>query len=272
MTNLESIKNSETQCKILEYIARKGRATPQEIAKANIRGLQDLGHEETVQQIEAILGTGFLIKIGGIGWFSVYEVPEWVRDPIIGALYQVQQLREREILAKKKSRLVKEKKVLRDERGRLAKERLKVESQIESVHRLLESAEQTLSYWKEQYDRFQKKKQWREKRRFLERELAWAEVAKREKIVEELKDVIEKQKTELSRVEDETKSKSQKLNEKTASFEAARTRSEIRDVASLIIEIRISLALLQYQKESVIKKRKKWKKGSKQRILNWIKL
>ncbi len=242
MINLEPIKNSETQCKILEYIARKGRATPHEIAKANIRGLKDLKHEETVQQIEGILRTGFLTKIGGIGWLSVYEVPEWVRDSIVGALYQVQQEREREVLAKKKIKL--------------AKERSRLESQIESVDRLLESAEQTLEYWSEQYNRFQAKKQLTVRRRLLERELAWVEVEKRERVVMELKNILEKQKTELSRIEEEMKSKSQQIKEYNVIFEAAKTQEEIRDASNMVINARISLALLKQQREYTIKERK----------------
>lgn len=249
MTNLEPIKNSETQCKILEFIAQKGRATPEEIAKTNIRGLKDLGHDETVQQIEGILGTGFLMKIGGTGWLSVYEVPEWVRDPIIGALYKLEQDREREILARKESRI--------------AEERTRLDSQIESVHKLLESAEETLAYWKGQYDRYQQKKQLEIKRRFLERELAWLEVAKREKVVMELKDFIQKQTNELSRVEDQTKSKSQKLNQYNDLFETAKSHKEMKDTANLIINTKIALALLQYRKKSIMKDIKKAKKELK---------
>jgi chromosome segregation protein len=59
-------------------------------------------------------------------------------------------------------------------------------SQEESVSKLLENAEQTLNYWREQYDRYQEKKQLLTKKRFLERELAWAEVMHREEIVRSL--------------------------------------------------------------------------------------
>jgi chromosome segregation ATPase len=59
-------------------------------------------------------------------------------------------------------------------------------SQEESVNKLLESAEQTLNYWREQYDRYQEKKQLMTRRRFLERELAWAEASTKENIVKEL--------------------------------------------------------------------------------------
>jgi chromosome segregation ATPase len=78
-------------------------------------------------------------------------------------------------------------------------------SQEESVGKLLESAEQTLAYWREQYDRYQQKKQLRMKRRFLERELAWAEVAKRERTVSDLKRQMQKKKSEISQIEDEAK-------------------------------------------------------------------
>ncbi len=78
-------------------------------------------------------------------------------------------------------------------------------SQSESVNKLLENAEQTLNYWREQYEKYQVKKQLQTKRRFLERELGWAEVERRENIVKELE--AEKRKTEetLSSIEEENK-------------------------------------------------------------------
>ncbi len=77
-------------------------------------------------------------------------------------------------------------------------------SEEESVGKLLESAEQTLRYWREQYDRYQQKKQLRLKRRFLERELAWAEVSKREKVFSELKEHIQERQREIQQIEKET--------------------------------------------------------------------
>ncbi|MBN1784641.1 MAG: AAA family ATPase [Candidatus Bathyarchaeota archaeon] len=77
-------------------------------------------------------------------------------------------------------------------------------SQGDSVGKLLESAEQTLSYWREQYDRYQQKKQLRLKRRFLERELAWAEVLKRERVVAKLKEHIQEHQNKLTKIERET--------------------------------------------------------------------
>ena len=84
-------------------------------------------------------------------------------------------------------------------------------SQGESVGKLLESAEQTMTYWREQYDRYQQKKQLMMKRRFLDRELAWAEVSKREKAVSDLKKQISKERNEILQIEGETKTTEEQL-------------------------------------------------------------
>jgi len=84
-------------------------------------------------------------------------------------------------------------------------------SQEESISKLLESAEQTLNYWREQYDRYQEKKQLQTKRRFLERELAWAEVARREEIVKELEAEGKKELDVLYQIEEETKTAKEHL-------------------------------------------------------------
>jgi chromosome segregation protein len=71
------------------------------------------------------------------------------------------------------------------------------------MSKLLESAEQTLNYWREQYDRFQEKKQLLAKKRFLERELAWAEVVRREDIVKDLEATRKKEQDALGQIEEE---------------------------------------------------------------------
>jgi len=96
-------------------------------------------------------------------------------------------------------------------------------SQEESVEKLLDSAEQTLTYWREQYDRYQQKKQLRMKRRFLERELAWTEVLNREKIVNELKEKILNKQNEILQVENETKIINGQLEELQRKLEQTRT-------------------------------------------------
>jgi len=85
-------------------------------------------------------------------------------------------------------------------------------SQEESVGKLLESAEQTLNYWREQYDRYQQKKQLQIKRRFLERELAWAEIAKREQTAEEIREQIRERQKTIQQIENEIKTADSQLN------------------------------------------------------------
>ena len=77
-------------------------------------------------------------------------------------------------------------------------------SQEESVSKLLENAEQTLNYWREQYEKYQEKKQLQTKRRFLERELAWAEVERRENIFKELEASRQRDQQSLNRIDEET--------------------------------------------------------------------
>lgn len=79
-------------------------------------------------------------------------------------------------------------------------------SQEESVGKLLEQAQQTLNYWREQYEKFQEKKQLQLKRRFLDRELAWAEVERREAIVRSLQANLNKNVQSLGKIEDERQS------------------------------------------------------------------
>jgi chromosome segregation ATPase len=76
----------------------------------------------------------------------------------------------------------------------------RIVSQEESLSKMLESAEQTLNYWREQYDRFQEKKSLILKRRFLERELAWAEVAKREQAISELEKRLNDRKERFEKI------------------------------------------------------------------------
>ncbi len=86
-----------------------------------------------------------------------------------------------------------------------------ISSQENSVNKLLESAEQTLNYWREQYDRYQEKMQLQTKRRFLERELAWAEALKREDIVEKLQASMQKGQAVLDQIRADAEGETQKL-------------------------------------------------------------
>ena len=86
-------------------------------------------------------------------------------------------------------------------------------TQEESVTKLLEQAGQTLSYWREQYDKYQEKKQLQIKRRFLDRELAWADVERRESIVRNLQANLEKNKEALAKIEKEKQAITDQLTE-----------------------------------------------------------
>jgi chromosome segregation protein len=99
-------------------------------------------------------------------------------------------------------------------------------SQEESISKLLESAEQTLNYWREQYERLQEKKQLMAKRHFLERELAWAEVNRREDIVKDLEAKREKELALLRQIEKEAKTAQGQLQ--TYQSELERLKSELK--------------------------------------------
>ena len=86
-------------------------------------------------------------------------------------------------------------------------------SQEESVGKLLESAEQTLNYWREQYDRYQEKKQLIIKRRFLERELAWSEVSSKEEELSKLKSETKNRHDELEKINEEIDDSEKELKE-----------------------------------------------------------
>ena len=80
---------------------------------------------------------------------------------------------------------------------------MRILSQEESVDKLLEQAQQTLAYWHEQYEKYQEKKQLQLKRRFLDRELVWAEVEKREAIIKGLQANFNKNQQTFGKIEDE---------------------------------------------------------------------
>jgi chromosome segregation protein len=85
-------------------------------------------------------------------------------------------------------------------------------TQEESVAKLLEQAQQTLSYWREQYDKYQEKKQLQIKRRFLGRELIWAEVERQEGIIKSLQANLNKNQDALGKIEAEKQEVSNHLS------------------------------------------------------------
>jgi chromosome segregation ATPase len=86
-------------------------------------------------------------------------------------------------------------------------------SQEESVGKLLESAESTLNFWREQYEKYQEKKQLQTRRRFLDRELMWAEVERRENAFKALQNDRDRAQEILKKIEEETEATSDDLKE-----------------------------------------------------------
>ena len=119
-------------------------------------------------------------------------------------------------------------------------------SQEESVSKLLEVAEQTLNYWREQYDRYQEKKQLQMKKRFLEREFAWAEVVRREEAVKELEADRKKKQDVLNQIEEGTKAGKDQLQMQHSKLE------RLRNEGKTLLDERLSLERDKARDESTI--------------------
>ena len=102
---------------------------------------------------------------------------------------------------------------------------MRILNQEESVSKLLEQAEQTLHYWHEQYDKYQEKKQLQLKRRFLDRELVWAEVEKREAIIKALQANFNKNQQALGKIEDDRQRLIGELDEQQAEVQVLKERN-----------------------------------------------
>jgi chromosome segregation ATPase len=129
-------------------------------------------------------------------------------------------------------------------------------SQEESVSKLLESAEQTLNYWREQYEKYQEKKQLQTKRRFLDRELAWAEVERREGILKGLQSDRHKEEEILNRIEEETKTvrgqlEGQQSQQKTLKDEVKTAFSELLSLERGIAESESTFSIVQQLLEEI---------------------
>jgi chromosome segregation ATPase len=129
-------------------------------------------------------------------------------------------------------------------------------SQEESVSKLLESAEQTLNYWREQYAKYQEKKQLQTKRRFLDRELVWAEVERREGILKGLQADRHKEEEILNRIEEEAKTvkgqlEGQQSQQKTLKDEMKTVFSERLNLERGIAENESTFSIVQQLLEEV---------------------
>ena len=119
-------------------------------------------------------------------------------------------------------------------------------SQEESVSKLLESAEQTLNYWREQYEKYQEKKQLQTKRRFLDRELAWAEVERREAIARGLEADRNREQESLNRIEKEFEKTTSELRSQQ------KQQEELKGEGKTVFDERLSLERGIAENESTI--------------------
>jgi chromosome segregation ATPase len=119
-------------------------------------------------------------------------------------------------------------------------------SQEDSVSKLLESAEQTLNYWREQYSKYQEKKQLQTKRRFLERELVWAEVEKREGIVRTLESNRKKKMETINRLEEENTKTKNSLQTELSQLE------KLKDEKNKAFEDRLTLEREMAENQSIM--------------------
>jgi chromosome segregation ATPase len=113
-------------------------------------------------------------------------------------------------------------------------------TQEESVTKLLEQAQQTLNYWREQYEKYQEKKQLQIKRKFLERELAWADVERHERIVRSLQSNLSNKQEELSRIEEEKQATINYLNDQQSQAETLKKEARTTFDERLSIEQKIA--------------------------------
>jgi len=123
---------------------------------------------------------------------------------------------------------------------------MRILSQEESVGKLLEQAQQTLNYWREQYEKYQEKKQLRLKRRFLDRELIWADVEKRESAIKELQVKFNRNQQSLGKIEDERQAIIGKLDSKQTD------QQTLKGKVKAVFEQRLSLEREIAQNESTI--------------------
>ncbi|MCW4003963.1 MAG: hypothetical protein NWE95_08650 [Candidatus Bathyarchaeota archaeon] len=123
---------------------------------------------------------------------------------------------------------------------------MRILSQEESVSKLLEQAQQTLNYWHEQYEKYQQKKQLQLKRRFLDRELVWAEVERRESTVKGLQASFNKTQQALGKIEDEWQAAISQIDAQQTQQQSL--RGEIKS----LFDERLSLEREIAQNESVL--------------------
>ncbi|MFH0897215.1 MAG: AAA family ATPase [Candidatus Bathyarchaeota archaeon] len=76
-------------------------------------------------------------------------------------------------------------------------------SEEESIKNLLESSEQSLAYWKSEYERYQRRKELLQRKALLEQELIWAQLRRQEDIVESWNGKVKKKESDIENLSKE---------------------------------------------------------------------
>ncbi len=109
-------------------------------------------------------------------------------------------------------------------------------SEEESIANLLKNAEQTLNYWKEEYERYLQREDLLLKRNFLERELAYARLIKHERIMEAWDGRINRKKEEWVKKEREMNETTVLLKELKENLNKLRSKQNESYNALLVLE------------------------------------
>ena len=127
---------------------------------------------------------------------------------------------------------------LADFRRRVLSARRKLEkalSEEKAIKELLENARQTLEYWREQYERYQEKKQLIMRKGFLERELAWARVSELEEDIVRIEGNLKAKTAELSETESELSALEERIKDLSARLSGLR-EEVMRKVEEALLE------------------------------------
>ncbi len=142
------------------------------------------------------------------------------------------------ITAQKKLLMVEEAVGLREYRYNVLEAQQKltqVLSEEESVATLLKNAEQTLDYWRNEYERYQRRQELLVQRDLFERELAWAQLIRQEEAIEGWKDKIQSKEAELDHQAEEIRENEIVVQEFQEKLD--RVRQELKDLHAALLAL-----------------------------------
>ncbi len=117
-------------------------------------------------------------------------------------------------------------------------------SEEESLNQLLDRARETLSYWREQNERLQEKRQLQTRSLFLQREMAWSRVAELERTLRRLEQEVDRADADLYAAEAEMERYGKLVID--AQSELSRYRAEWSDLLEKRIEYERTVGVCEY--------------------------